>query len=68
MRIKLYTEVVEFCGMCPASVVRRECVVGPSHLHCKRADRETKPESLPEWCPLEDHEDPDGYVDGERKF
>jgi hypothetical protein len=39
VRIKLYTKVVEFCGMCPAAYVKKPCVVGPSWLHCARADR-----------------------------
>lgn len=65
---KLFTQVVEHCGMCPGAYLKYHSVVGPNPLYCKLTGTEVNSYGIHESCPLFDYEEPDGFVEGERQF
>jgi hypothetical protein len=54
--------------MCPGAYLKYHSVVGPKPLYCKLTDTEVNSYGIHESCPLFDYEEPDGFVEGERKF
>ena len=54
---KLFTQIVEHCGLCPGSYLKYRSVVGPKPLYCKLEDKETRSNGIPDWCPLFEYEE-----------